>query len=48
MERKNRWEGYSEVQLGELEEICERYKTSLNVAKTERESVKLEIGRAHV
>ncbi len=43
MERKNRWEGYSEVQLGELEEICERYKTSLNVAKTERESVKLAV-----
>lgn len=43
MERKNRWEGYSEAQLKELEALCVRYKTSLNVAKTERESVKFAI-----
>lgn len=43
MERKNRWEGYSETQLKELEALCVRYKTSLDAAKTERESVKLAI-----
>lgn len=43
MERKNRWEGYSEAQLKELETLCVRYKASLDAAKTERESVKLAI-----
>lgn len=43
MERKNRWEGYSEAQLSELEALCARYKSSLDAAKTERESVKLAV-----
>lgn len=43
MERKNRWEGYSAEQLEELEALCARYKTSLDEAKTERESVKLAV-----
>ncbi len=43
MERKNRWEGYSEAQLSELEALCARYKSSLDAAKTERESVRLAV-----
>ena len=41
MERKNMWEGYSEAELKELEAVNARYRECLDVAKTERECVKL-------
>lgn len=41
MERKNMWEGYSEAELLELEELNARYRECLDAAKTERECVKL-------
>lgn len=46
MERINIWSTYNESQLGELNDICERYKSCLDAGKTERECVALGIRMA--
>lgn len=46
MERINIWSTYNESQLGELNDICERYKSCLDAGKTERECVSLGIRMA--
>ena len=46
MKRKNMWKQYTETQSEELEQLSERYKECLNLAKTERECVSLGIEMA--
>ena len=46
MERKNMWKQYTEKELQELEQLCDRYKLNLDAAKTERECVTLAIKMA--
>lgn len=46
MKRKNMWKQYTETQQKELEQLSERYKECLNLAKTERECVSLGIQMA--
>lgn len=46
MERKNMWEQYTEEQLTELDNLCNRYKECLDAAKTERECVALGVRMA--
>ena len=43
MERKNAWKTYDAVQLEELEQINNRYKTCLDTGKTERECIRLAV-----
>ena len=37
MERRNAWETYDEKQIGQLEDVCRRYRAYLDAGKTERE-----------
>ena len=46
MERKNLWSSYSEEQLMELEKVSEKYRTCLDMGKTERECVRTAIALA--
>ena len=46
MERKNMWKFYSLNQLKELENVNNKYKTCLNIGKTERECIKTSITMA--
>lgn len=46
MERKNLWSSYSEEQLTELEKVSEKYRTCLDMGKTERECVRTAIALA--
>lgn len=46
MERKNLWSSYSEEQLTELEKLSEKYRTCLDMGKTERECVRTAIALA--
>lgn len=46
MKNENVWKKYGEKELQELHEINERYKTCLNLGKTERECVKLAVKMA--
>ncbi|MDY5987435.1 MAG: aminopeptidase [Lachnoclostridium sp.] len=46
MERKNLWSTYSEEQLKELEKVSEKYRTCLDMGKTERECVRTAIALA--
>ena len=46
MKRPNMWETYSDEQMNALNQLCERYKTCLNLGKTERECVTLAIQMA--
>ena len=46
MKRPNMWETYSEEQMNAVNQLCERYKTCLDIGKTERECVTLAIKMA--
>ena len=46
MERKNLWSSYSEEQLTELEKVSEKYRTCMDMGKTERECVRTAIALA--
>lgn len=45
MDRENVWKSYSNEQIKELDRINEDYKNCLDLGKTERECVKLSVGR---
>lgn len=46
MEKENVWKSYTKKQLSELEEVCARYRSCLDLGKTERECVSLSVEMA--